>query len=127
MAVVAVDTSALMLPVELEIRVFDELERLLGDVEAVVPAQVVDELERLRSDGGTTGRAARVGLELLEASCTVVDGEAPTVDDAVIALALEGPAGYVVTADRELAARARSAGVPAITPRGRRRLSVQPP
>lgn len=127
MATVSLDTSALMLPVELDIRLFDELERLLGEITPLVARSVVSELERLASDGGSAGRAARVGLELVEARCTVVGTELSVTDDAVLALATDGPSSFVVTADLELAERARRADIPAITPRGRRQLSIRPP
>ncbi len=124
---VAVDTSALMLPVELDIRLFEELERLLGAVTPLVPALVLAELEHLESDGGRPGTAARVGVSLIEERCTVVETEANEADDAVLELARTGQAAYVVTADRELAERVRAAQRPVITPRGRRQLAIQPP
>lgn len=127
MPTVSVDTSALMLPVELDVRLFDELERLLGEVTPLVHRSVVDELEALSSDRGRTGRAATVGLRLVEATCQVVGEVQPITDDAVLELVVDGPAEYLVTADRELAARARSADIPTITPRGRRQLAIQHP
>lgn len=127
MTTVAVDTSALMLPIELDIRLFDELERLLGDYEAIVPAQVVAELDRLSEEGGTVGKAASVGSSLAQQHCRVVEVDSASADDAVLELATSGAATYVVTADRELADRVRTAESPAITPRGRRQLAIQPP
>lgn len=127
MTTVAVDTSALMLPVELEVRLFEELERLLGDVETIAPAAVLDELDRLSSEGGTVGKAARVGRSLAEEYCRVVEADAAGADDAVLELARSGLASHVVTADRELAKRVREAQSSAITPRGRRQLAIQPP
>lgn len=124
---VAIDTSALMLPVELDILLFDELERLLGEVTPLVPESVVTELEQLAEGQGTEGRAARVGLALVESSCQVVESPTSVADDAVLTLATDGTADYVVTADRPLVDRAHEAGLPAITPRGRRQLSIQPP
>jgi len=48
---VALDTSALMMPVELDVRLFDELSRLLEDYTAVVPEAVVEELRQLAEAG----------------------------------------------------------------------------
>ena len=47
---VVMDTNALMMPVECDVRVFEELERLLGAVEPVVPEAVVAELESRLGD-----------------------------------------------------------------------------
>ena len=52
------DTSALMMPVECDVRVFDELDRLLGDVEFVTPAAVIAELDRLATGAGEEATAA---------------------------------------------------------------------
>ncbi len=127
MVTVSVDTSALMLPVELDIRLFEELQRLLGDFDPIVSSSVLDELESLSAEGGQTGRAARVGLALAGEHCEPIETEQPVADDAVLALASDGLAGYLVTADRELATRARAAGITTITPRGRRQLAIEPP
>ncbi|MGM0592520.1 MAG: twitching motility protein PilT, partial [Halobacteriota archaeon] len=55
------DTSALMMPVELDVRVFDELSRVLETavdaLDFVTPRAVVEELEKL-SDGASTEAVA---------------------------------------------------------------------
>ena len=147
MPVVAMDASALMTPVELEVRVFDELERLLGDAELVTPRAVLAELERLaEGDGGSReARAARVGLDLAGERCRAVEpvaapggdagdenataasGAPDTGDDALVALARSGAVDYVVTNDRALRDRLLSAGVPVIGVRGRSTLAVTVP
>jgi len=74
---VALDTNALMMPVELDVRLFDELDRLLGGTsggdgsagfEPVVPQSVVEELRRLSESGGEEGIAASVGHDLATAA-----------------------------------------------------------
>lgn len=127
MATVALDASALMLPVELDVRLFEELERHLGTVEAIVPAVVVAELRGLAGGGGTSGRAAAVGLELLDRECTVVSTANDPADDALLELVLSGRAGYLVTADRALIDRATEVGVATVAPRGTDRLVVHEP
>jgi hypothetical protein len=118
------DTNALMMPVELDVRVFDELDRLLGTFEAVTPHAVLEELEKLQAGAGEEATAAAVGRDLAD-RCTVVDTDAPYADDAVIEVAesAEGEV-YVVTNDRPLRDRLLDAGVDVIGLRGRNTLAI---
>ncbi|MFW5911478.1 MAG: PIN domain-containing protein [Halolamina sp.] len=118
------DTNALMMPVELGVRVFDELDRLLGAYEAVTPAAVVAELEKLSEGNGEEGTAAAVGRDLVE-RCTVIETEESYADDAVVAVAkaTEGEV-YAVTNDRPLRDRLLAAGVDVIGLRGRDTLAI---
>ncbi len=138
---VALDTSALMMPVELDVRLFDELDRLLGGVshtpdsdqpradplEVVTPQAVVEELRRLSEKGGTEGTAASVGHDLATERCLVVDTEASYADDALVELARDGAADYVVTNDRPLRDRVLEEGRPVIALRGRNKLAITQP
>ncbi len=138
---VALDTSALMMPVELDVRLFDELDRLLGGVshtpdsdqpradplEVVAPQAVVEELRRLSEKGGTEGTAASVGHDLATERCLVVDTEASYADDALVELARDGAADYVVTNDRPLRDRVLEEGRPVIALRGRNKLAITQP
>ncbi|PSQ42980.1 twitching motility protein PilT [Halobacteriales archaeon SW_7_68_16] len=119
---VAVDTSALMLPVEGSIRVFDELDRLLGTYRAVVPRSVVAELNALAGGNGEAARAAAVGRDLVD-RCAVVETDNGYADDAIAALARR-TVTHVVTNDRPLADRVRT-NVRPITVRGRGRLTIE--
>lgn len=121
---VAVDTNALMMPVEVGVRLFDELDRLLGTYEAVAPRAVRDELDRLADGGGEEATAASVGLDLVE-RCTVVDHEAVAADDAVLEVAAD--CEYAVTNDRPLRERLLMSGVPVISLRGRDKLAITQP
>jgi hypothetical protein len=123
---VAMDTSALMMPVEADVRVFDELERLLGDFECVVPEAVRDELAKL-SDGGNGAEsvAASVGGDLAAERCRTVEHEASYADDALVELADEFD--YVVTNDGPLKERLLDAGAPVIHIRGRNKLAISEP
>ncbi|MEY7848961.1 PIN domain-containing protein [Natrarchaeobius sp. A-rgal3] len=124
---VALDTSALMMPVELDVRLFDELERLLEAFELTTPQSVIEELRRLSEKGGTEGTAANVGHDLATERCLVVDTEASYADDALVELAREGNVDYVVTNDRPLRDRILEAGVPVIALRGRNKLAITRP
>ena len=123
---IAMDANALMMPVEAGVRVFDELDRLLGDYECVVPETVRAELSKLAAAGGEEGRAASVGLDLL-AECDVVETTESYADDALYRLATDGEVETVVTNDAPLRKRLLAAGVPVIHLRGRNQLTRTQP
>ncbi len=123
---VILDTNALMMPVELDVRVFDELDRLVGDADLVVPRAVVSELEKLRDAGnGEAATAAAVGRDLAS-RCRVIGTEASYADDAVVELA-DRTDGYAVTNDRPLRDRLLERGVRVIGLRGRTTLEITEP
>lgn len=135
---VALDTSALMMPVELDVRLFDELDRLLGGVshpgangdeplESTVPQPVLEELRRLSERGGAEGTAANVGHDLATERCLVVDTEASYADDALVELAREGMVDYVVTNDLALRDRVLAQDIPVLALRGRNKLAITQP
>ena len=126
-AEVVVDTNALMMPVELDVRLFDELDRLVDGYEPVVPQAVIEELRKLSDKGGEEGIAASVGYDLATERCLPVDTEASYADDAVVELAREGAADYVVTHDQPLQERALDAGVAVIGLRGKNKLAITQP
>jgi hypothetical protein len=127
-AVVVMDTNALMMPVELDVRVFDELDRLLGlgDAELVTPRAVVDELDALAEGAGDEAVAASVGRDLAD-RCRVAETDASYADDAVVELAETGDVDYVVTNDGPLRDRLLALGVRVIGIRGRNQLAVTQP
>ncbi len=121
MKTVVFDTNALLTPAEHRVDVFDEVERLVGGYEAVVPKQVAQEVESLDVKGGDVAR------ELLE-RCRVVEVDGEEVDyadDAVVALAEDAYAA--VTNDSELKNRLLKTGVPVIHLRGRNRMDITRP
>ena len=143
--VVALDTSALMAPVEANVRLFEELDRLLGTYEAVVPAAVRSELDGLASGAGTAATAASVGADLAGRARTVGVDDADVedtdaadddtyaadddtyADDALVALAVTGRVDFVVTNDRPLTERVLDADTPVICLRGRNTLAITEP
>ncbi len=142
---VALDTSALMMPVELDVRLFDELDRLLGGgsqtapsaadrdertagtYEPLTPQPVIEELRRLSEKGGTEGTAATVGHDLATERCLVVDTDESYADDALVELARERAVDYVVTNDRPLGERVLETNIPVIALRGRNKLAITQP
>lgn len=115
------DTNALMMPVESDIRVFEQLDRLLGEYELITPQAVVDELDSLASGQGTEATAASVGRDLAQ-RCEAVETDASYADDALVELTDCGACEYVVTNDGPLRDRL-SVGV--ICLRGQNELAIQ--
>ncbi|VTT86426.1 Nucleotide binding protein, PINc [Halorubrum sp. DM2] len=124
--VVALDASALMAPVEADLRLFEELDRLLGGYETVVPATVTAELDGLQRGNGAEATAASVGADLATRAEPVETDES-YADDALVALAAAGRADAVVTVDGPLATRVLDAGAPVIGLRGRNTLAITEP
>jgi rRNA-processing protein FCF1 len=121
------DTNALMMPVELDVRVFEELDRLLAaDLDLVVPRAVTDELAKLAAGNGKEGVAASVGADLAADRCRVVETDEPYADDAIVELAT-GECDYVVTNDKPLRDRLLERGVRVIGIRGRDKLEITEP
>jgi rRNA-processing protein FCF1 len=134
---VAIDTNALMMPVELDVRLFEELDRVLGGASAdgeqvgfepIVPQAVLEELRRLSgAGGGEETIAASVGHDLATDRCLPVDTAAAEADDAIVELAREGTADFVVTNDKPLKDRVLAEGVSVLSLRGTDKLAVTEP
>jgi rRNA-processing protein FCF1 len=122
---VVLDANALMAPVEVDVRLFEELDRLLGEYEAVVPEAVLAELEALSRGAGEAATAASVGADLGRRECEVVEHDAGDADDAVLELGRE--ADYAVTSDVPLCERLLEANVPVIRLRGRTKFEITEP
>lgn len=120
-----------MMPVELDVRLFDELTRLLatnnGGLTLAVPQPVIEELRQLAAGGGEEGIAASVGHDLATDRCVPIDAETAHADGAVVELARAGAADYVVTNDKPLQDEVLSIGVPVISLRGSNTLAITEP
>lgn len=128
MAVVCMDTNALMMPVECDLRVFEEVERLLPEAEFVVPDAVRRELRNLAGGASEEAVAASVGSDLAERCRPIaVESGESHADDVIVSLARAGECDYVVTNDGPLRERLHDAGVPVIGLRGRNELAVTQP
>ncbi|ADJ14173.1 RNA-binding protein [Halalkalicoccus jeotgali] len=126
MTVVCMDTNALMMPVECDLRVFEATEQVVADPEYVVPDSVCRELRNLAGGASREAVAATVGSDLAE-RCRTVETEHAHADDAIVALARAGECEYVVTNDGPLRERLLDASVPVIGLRGRNELAVTQP
>jgi len=120
---VALDTSILMAPVERDLRPLAELERVVPAATPVVPESVVAELRALSTEGGETGTAAGVGLDLAD-RLTTVTAAPDYADDAIVALASSDRVAYVATVDRGLRDRVLARDVPVICLRGESKLTL---
>ena len=126
MTVVCMDTNALMMPVECDVRVFEAVETIVPDPEFVVPDSVLRELRNLADGAGEEAVAASVGLDLA-ARCRAIEVAESHADDAIVSLARAGEIEYVVTNDGPLGERVLAAGNPVIGLRGRNKLAVTQP
>jgi rRNA-processing protein FCF1 len=124
---VILDTNALMMPVECDIRLFDELDRLLEDPACLVPETVLAELTDLAEGTGEEATAARVGLDLADEHCQTREATATYADDAVLELAQADDVTHVVTNDAPLQTRLLDAGISVISLRGRNKLAITQP
>jgi len=119
---IAVDANALMMPVEVGVRVFDELERVCGDYDPIVPDVVRAELARLAEGDGKAATAASVAVDLAD-RCTTRETDGRYADDEIVALAEAGAVDAVCTNDAPLRERVLVTGVPVIHLRGRNELT----
>jgi hypothetical protein len=116
-----------MAPVECDVRVFEEVDRLVeGDPDYLLPAPVVAELESLADGASEEATAASVGRDLAD-RCRVVETDASYADDALVELAARGDCEYVVTNDGPLRDRLLDAGARVIGLRGRNTLDITQP
>ena len=122
---VVLDTNALMAPVEVDVRVFEELDRLLGEYDPVVPRAVRAELAELAGGNGEAATAASVGLDLARRECETAAHDADYADDAVVELGRT--ADYAVTSDMPLRERLLAADVPVISLRDGTKLGLTQP
>ena len=117
---VILDSSSIMMPFEYSINLEDELTRLLGKINILIPKPIVDELEYLSKNGkGRKKRLAKPALELIK-NYKIIDSEGKG-DDSVLYLAKKLQA-IVVTNDRELRKRVKKESLQTIYLRGKKRL-----
>ncbi len=120
---VILDSSSIMMPFEYSINLEDELTRLLGKTNILIPKPIVEELIYLSKNGkGRKKRLAKPALELIK-NYKTIDSEGKG-DDSVLFLAKKLKA-IVVTNDRELRNRAKKESLQTIYLRGKKRLVLE--
>jgi hypothetical protein len=122
------DSNFLMIPFELGIDVFEEVEKILSvKVEPVILPPVIEELERLASRGKPkVRRLASSALELAKQCVRLQYSKLPseTVDEYLVRVAKEKSMA-VATADLELKRKLRAEGIPTIYVREKSRLDLE--
>ncbi len=126
---VILDTNALLLPFQFRINIDQELQRLLGDHEVIVPDFIYHELAHLAPTVKFGPAALRLAAKYPRCETAydyhpdALKQRDATVDDAMLALAGELDA-VVVTNDRELRQRLHEAGISTIGLRSRSHLML---
>ena len=120
--IVILDSSAIMMSFEFSIDLEDELTRLLGKYQIIIPKPIVDELEFLAKHGrGKKKSIAKPALDFVKRYDISELNTSEKGDDVVIHFAQE-LSGIVVTNDRELIRRLRELLIKVIYLRGKKRL-----
>ncbi|MFX1297757.1 MAG: PIN domain-containing protein, partial [Promethearchaeota archaeon] len=121
--IVVLDSSAIMMLFEFNIDLEDELTRLLGKFQVIVPSPIFIELKYLSEQGkGKKRLIAKPSLKLIEKYEIIKTEE--TGDDSVLLLAKELN-GIVITNDRNLRNRVKKIGLHTIYLRGKNRLVLE--
>lgn len=110
---VVLDTNALLIPFQFKINLDIEIRQLLGDVEVLVPASVINELKKLKM------KEAKAALSLAEKYRRVQTTKRG--DEGIVEAAKEYHAA-VITNDQELMAILRKSSIPVIRMRECQRL-----
>ena len=120
---VILDSSGIMMLFEFSIDLEDELTRLLGKFQILVPKPILEELRFLSEQGkGRKRTIAKPALDLIK-RYEIADADG-TGDDSVLFLAKKLN-GIVVTNDRDLRNRLKKAGLHTIFLRGKQKLVLE--
>ena len=120
---VILDTSAILMLFEFSIDLDNELIRLLGRFQILVPSPIIEELKFLSKHGnGKKRQNAKAALELIN-RYEKVEGKG-SGDESVLFLAKKFN-GIVVTNDRDLRKRVKDASLQTIFLRGKQKLVLE--
>jgi hypothetical protein len=121
--IVVFDSSAILMLFEYSINLKQELIRLLGNYEIVVPSKIVEELKVLSEKGkGKKKQLAKPALKLIE-NYKIVKDTSETADDAVLNIAKKLN-GVVFSNDKELKERAKKEKIKTIFMRNKKYLMI---
>jgi uncharacterized protein len=121
--IVVFDSSAILILFEYSINLEQELIRLLGSYEIVVPSKIVEELKILCEKGkGKKKKLAKPALKLVENYKIVID-KSEKADDAVLNIAKKLN-GVVFSNDKELKKRAKKEKIKTIFMRNKKYLMI---
>lgn len=122
---VILDSSMLMLPLEKNINISLEFERILPiSFEIVIPEIVIHELEKIvKESSPSTQKKAKLALELIENYKILESNVVGLADDEIERLAVENKA-IVATNDAKLRSRLRKKGISVIALHGKNKLKL---
>jgi hypothetical protein len=121
--IVVFDSSAILILFEYSIKLEQELVRLLGNYEIVVPSKIVEELKILNEKGkGKKKQFAKPALKLVKNYKIVID-TSKNADDAVLNIAKKLN-GVVFSNDKELKKRAKKEKIKTIFMRNKKYLMI---
>ena len=119
------DTNFLLIPANYKVDIFYELQEF-GVVEPFIIQPILKELDRLVKKGGSDGKAAKLGLTLIEKKgikIIKISHHAESTDDDLIEYAKKG---YTVcTQDRKLIEKLKKEKLPVIFLRQKRKLVME--
>ena len=122
--IVILDTSAILTLFEFSIDLEDELTRLLGSYEIIIPSAVLSELKLLSESGkGNKKIKSKAALKLIE-KYKIFNIDAKNADDSVFLLAKKLN-GFVFTNDGELKNRIKKISLPVIYLRSKQKLVIE--
>ena len=121
--IVVFDSSAILMLFEYSIKLEQELVRLLGSYEIVIPSKIVEELKFLSEKGkGKKKQYAKPALKLVEKFKIVAD-KSENADNAVLNIAKKLN-GIVFSNDKELKKRAKKEKIKTIFMRNKKYLMI---
>jgi len=121
---VILDSSAILMLFEFQVDLEDELTRLVGKYNIIIPKPIYDELEFLSQHGKGKKRInAKASLKLIN-RYDVVDVDEKTGDDSVFSLARQTKS-VVVTNDKELKNRLKKISISVIFLRAKKKLVME--
>lgn len=127
MKTVIIDTNFLLMPGQLKVDIYSEIDRLMqGKYELAVLDRTLQELENLTHKGtGADKRAAKLGMSLLKAKGLkiITTNQDIPVDDLIVNLAKKDI--IVATQDKGLRARLKGKGVHLIVLRSQKKLVLE--
>lgn len=110
---VLLDTSFIMMAIDLSKDLFSQLSQLLGSVELVVTSKVIEELEKMRGKEGYKSRKANLALNIIRNFKIIPVEKSISTDQSILKLALKEKF-IVATTDSDLIKKLKKLGIPVI-------------
>jgi len=110
---VLLDTSFIMMAIDLSKDLFSQLSQLLGSVELVVTSKVIEELEKMRGKEGYKSRKANLALKIIRNFKIIPVEKSISTDQSILKLALKEKF-IVATTDYDLIKKLKKLGIPVI-------------